>query len=327
MKKCIFVIGPEGSGSRVAAKICSNVLGIHQYGDWKGNDWSDKGHHKVCHFSLPNGRPPKFPDVGQWVSENEKNYEIYFVLTTRDITISELSRFNRRAKPFKQSQKESAKARDIMLMIINSRHKYIIWSYESFMFLREGYLNSLYEFIGVKSEFIPNLIDANIGKIVKVKKVNEIGTRLIRALTHSSLRWLVEIILFVILWLSVIIGTLFVIVYFDVSRDIVLTLFFSTFLMPLLVSRIWRDGRVNNKYKNICFTLNCGISLIILGILYMPIIHYHYNSFDGLISFAFGLPMFVVALALGLYLTCKIFIQIMKGETWQGRCRASLQRP
>lgn len=71
-----------------------------------------------------------------------------------------------------------------MLMIINSRHKYIIWSYETFMFLREGYLNSLYEFIGVESEFIPNLIDANIGKIVKVNKVNEIGTKLIRVLTH-----------------------------------------------------------------------------------------------------------------------------------------------
>ncbi len=170
-RKCVFVIGPESSGSMLVAKICSHVLGIHKYGDWSGVAWSDKGHHKVCHRSLPYGNPPKYPDVEQWISDNEKNYAIYFILTTRDITISELSRFYRWAKPFKQSQKESAKAMNIMCMIINSKYKYFVWSYEAFMFLKKEYLNSLYQFLGVESEFIPNLIDANRGKVVRLNLI------------------------------------------------------------------------------------------------------------------------------------------------------------
>ncbi|MEM8777525.1 MAG: hypothetical protein AAGF26_01370 [Cyanobacteria bacterium P01_G01_bin.49] len=169
MRKCIFVIGPESSGSMLIAKICSHVLGIHEYGTWDGVAWSDKGEHKVCHRSLPYGsKPPKFPNIEHWISQNEESYEVYFILTTRDITISELSRFYRFLKPLKQSQKESEKARDIMTMIINSKYKHFIWSYETFMFLKKEYLNCLYKFLDMESEFIPNIVDSNSSKVAKL---------------------------------------------------------------------------------------------------------------------------------------------------------------
>lgn len=167
MNKCVFVLGPESSGSMLIAKICSHVLGIHEYGEWSGVAWSHKGRHKVCHRSLPHGYPPIFPNIEEWISENEKEYDIHFILTTRDISISELSRFHRWAKPFKQSRDESVKAREIMITIIHSRQAYFIWSYETFMFLKKEYLNCLYLFLGVKSDFIPSLIDTNRSKVLK----------------------------------------------------------------------------------------------------------------------------------------------------------------
>jgi len=163
--KCVFVIGPESSGSMLIARICSHVLNIQRYGEWNGVAWSDKGSHKVCHRSLPYGNPPQYPDIKRWVSENEKDYDLYFILTTRDITISEISRFNRWSKPIEQSQLESAKAKEIIATVINAGHSFFIWSYETFMYLEGSYLDILYQFLGVKSDFIPELIDANPGKI------------------------------------------------------------------------------------------------------------------------------------------------------------------
>lgn len=165
MKKCVFVFGPESSGSKLIAKICSHVLDIDRYGDWHGGSWSDHGLHKVYHRSLPYSNPPRFPDIAKLIAENEKDYDLYFILTTRDITISKLSRFQRFAKPYNQSQVESAKAREIITDLLNSDHKCFIWSYETFMFLQQAYLNQLYHFLGVNSDFFPELVDGNLGKI------------------------------------------------------------------------------------------------------------------------------------------------------------------
>jgi len=81
--------------------------------------------------------------------------------------MSEVSRHNRWSKTFKQSTVESDKAREILTGIMKDESDldYIIWSYESFMFLKEDYLQTLYDFIGVKSDFIPKLIDANRRKV------------------------------------------------------------------------------------------------------------------------------------------------------------------
>ncbi|MEO9850087.1 MAG: hypothetical protein ABJE80_12775 [Reichenbachiella sp.] len=167
-RKCVFVIGPESSGSMLIAKICSHVLGIQAYGSWDGAGWSDEGHHKVCHRSLPYSNPPVFPDIDAWISTNKDEYNIHFVLTTRDLMISEISRFDRFAKPLRQSKLESEKAKEIMKGVMNKDQKYLIWSYETFLFLGLDYLQLLYQFLDVKSDFIPDLVDGNRSKIVKI---------------------------------------------------------------------------------------------------------------------------------------------------------------
>ena len=107
-KKCIFVVGPESSGSMLITRVIAHVLGIENYGDWGGGGWRDKGNHKICHRSLPFGKPPKYPDIEEWIAETERDYQLYFVLTTRDITLSETSKRERFSKSSEQVQKESS---------------------------------------------------------------------------------------------------------------------------------------------------------------------------------------------------------------------------
>ena len=163
--KCVFTIGPESSGSKLIAKIISHALNIHEYGEWDGFNWSDKGKHKVLHRSLPSGSPPKFPNIEQCISDNIRDYDIYFVLTTRDITISENSRMDRYSKSLEQVQIESEKAKEMMAHVLHSGHKCFIWSYETFMFLRKEYLRLLYDFLDLDSDFTPPVADGNKNRI------------------------------------------------------------------------------------------------------------------------------------------------------------------
>jgi len=52
-----------------------------------------------------------------------------------------------------------------MSSVMRSHQKYLLWSYESFMFLKQDYLTLLYDFLNVDSDFMPELKDGNIGKI------------------------------------------------------------------------------------------------------------------------------------------------------------------
>ena len=165
MKKCIIVIGPESTGSKLIAKIIAHVLDIKPFGDWNGTGWCDGGHHKVYHRSLPYDLPPKFPDIPALIGENRNNFDISFILTTRDITISEISRNLRWGKGLGQVRKESARAREIMTEVMNSGLPGFIWSYETFIFLGKHYLDRLYSFVGLSSDFIPELADGNRSKI------------------------------------------------------------------------------------------------------------------------------------------------------------------
>lgn len=166
-KKCVFVIGPESTGSKLIGKICSHALDIENFGDWNGSGWSNSDQHKVCHRSLPYGKKCHFPVISEWIAEYGDDYDIYFVLTTRDITISQFSRYQRWKKLSKQSTQESETAKNIMLSVMSGEQPHFIWSYESFMFLGAPYLQTLYQFLGIESDFSPELYDANVNKVKK----------------------------------------------------------------------------------------------------------------------------------------------------------------
>ena len=97
MKRLIIVTGFESSGSVFAARIVSFVLGkCSKFGDWNGYGWNGKYGEKlvIVHRSMPYMRNPK-----RWINdlENEiallKDYSREFIICTRDLNISRISRF------------------------------------------------------------------------------------------------------------------------------------------------------------------------------------------------------------------------------------------
>ncbi len=172
-RKCVFIIGPESSGSTLIAQIISAALN----GDtaWSGRGFNccnspfcdratdftkpcSQVEHLVCHRSLPFGQKPEWPPIKEWQSM----YEAYFVLCTRDSTISALSvkkRFQRKSEHIAEHQ---SLAREILTDLLKSKAKSFLWSYETFMFLKEAYLEEIFSFLDLTSDYRPAEIkDAN----------------------------------------------------------------------------------------------------------------------------------------------------------------------
>ena len=161
-KPHIIVTGPEGSGGALVARTIAHALGISPYDDWDGigphaveNDTA-----RVQHTSLPAGKPSQFPDVAKWIETGE-GYTRHFVLTMRDNGISIRSKMRRADKALQEAESDNAVAARLMGEIASSSHPHFFFSYEGLLFLRSIYLRELYQFLGVESDFIPPLVDAN----------------------------------------------------------------------------------------------------------------------------------------------------------------------
>ncbi|WP_417608711.1 hypothetical protein [Owenweeksia hongkongensis] len=172
-EKCIFVIGPESSGSTFIAKVISTALN----GDtgWNGrgfnccNKWDcdrengftkscSEVKHLVCHRSLPFGEISQWPPISEW----EDFYDANFILCTRDASISSNSVLDRMKRTQKSRNLNLLKSTEIIKDIIGSESKSMIWSYETFVLLQEAYLKQLYDFLKIKSDYLPDsIIDAN----------------------------------------------------------------------------------------------------------------------------------------------------------------------
>jgi hypothetical protein len=141
------------------------VLKVAEFGSWNGVGRCSSDTNRVIHRSIPYGLPPKYPDPEAWLTEHRPDFECSFILTTRDLTLSEISRSTRFPKPIAQLRLESRRARELMSRILTSGERSFVFSYESLLFLQKPYLDLLYDFIGVCSDFIPDLQDANQRRI------------------------------------------------------------------------------------------------------------------------------------------------------------------
>jgi len=160
-RKGVFVLGPEGSGSKLVARIVAHILEVDSFESWGGGGCVDRGGHKVCHRSIPYGTASRMPDVNAWVADHEEDYELLLIIAIRDRTLSENSRLERFSKPYRRVQQESEEARALLAEVLEGEQRCFIWSYETFMFLGATYLKRLYTFLGVSSDFMPVLVDGN----------------------------------------------------------------------------------------------------------------------------------------------------------------------
>ena len=163
MNKHIIVTGPESSGGSLVARTIAHVLGVSHYNDWSGTDphtVSDR-HVKVQHTSLPASRPAWFADVQKWIDGDGDDTHRSFVLTVRDNGISIRSKMRRAKMTFEEAEGHNIRAAQLMAEIASSHRRHLFFSYESLVYLGAVYLNELYRFLDVDSDFVPPLIDAN----------------------------------------------------------------------------------------------------------------------------------------------------------------------
>ena len=162
----VVVVGVESSGSRLAAQTLAAALGVRR--GWDGYEDVGNGVFHVYHRSLPHGpRDPgnlgPFPDIPGMVSLLEERFDkVKIVLTTRDAHVEQCSKLNvhngghpgTNIQEMKQAQ---AVVRDLMVR----NYVDVLWSYEALMFIGKPYVMSLYASLGIVSDYMPPLADAN----------------------------------------------------------------------------------------------------------------------------------------------------------------------
>jgi hypothetical protein len=94
--------------------------------------------------------------------------EVYVVICTRDITISEKSRLNRMSfRTPEDVSKHSVKAKEIINDILKKYNNWFIWSYETFMYLEKEYLLQLFKFLKINPNDFQFVIKEGNCKYIK----------------------------------------------------------------------------------------------------------------------------------------------------------------
>ncbi len=163
LKRAYIVTGPESSGSVFITRVISYVLGkdlfykqSSGYG-FNGNIGDDL---VILHLSQPFCRPAQFCNLAKF-HDMFGDYELYFILTTRDLNIINKSKKERFGGSALELEEHLDISREILGEIIR-KEKYFIWNYETQIYLGAVYFELLYNFLQVKSNFLPgDLYDAN----------------------------------------------------------------------------------------------------------------------------------------------------------------------
>lgn len=166
-RKHIIVTGTESSGGSLVARTIAHAFEVSHFDAWDGMGPNAITNQivKVQHVSLPAGNPAEFPNVREWIVGDDEDGPRVFVLTVRDNGISIRSKM-RRAEgysglTFEEAQRDNARAARLLAEISSSHRPHLFFSYEALIFLGHVYLQDLYRFLGVESEFVPPMIDAN----------------------------------------------------------------------------------------------------------------------------------------------------------------------
>lgn len=168
-----IITGPECSGSSFIAQVVAHACGVDNvFQQWDGRGQVGNVGDKVIvlHRSQPYGPECTFINLRE-IEGVYEGYELRFILTTRDRSISAVSNLRRRNRSAELQAHHEQRALMIMREIMASNHRFYIWSYETFMFLRNSYLKLLYDFVDTDTPFYPpddSIVDANKKYVVGV---------------------------------------------------------------------------------------------------------------------------------------------------------------
>lgn len=161
MRRFVLVLGPEKSGSKLAARIAADLCGIAMFSRYDGVDSVSNYRGTVYHTSLPRRFPAEFPDIYRLLPGMMDEYDsINIILCTRSPGISKISI----ERDFKRShddvQRHYSKAMDVCRELYRY-YECLVWSYESFLFLGTAYINEMARYLGV-THVSPELFSINI---------------------------------------------------------------------------------------------------------------------------------------------------------------------
>ena len=185
MGRLIIITGFASSGTFFAAQIISFVLGkCSKFGDWDvmTDKWNGEYGEElvIIHRTMPSGRNPK-----KWIDdlENEiallKDYSREFIICTRDLNISRMSRIKRWGGSHYEYQHDDRRASEIFSQII-SKERCFILSLESAFALGDAYYQGLFAWLNVETNFSPKVLNVNktyikqrfLSNLIKNSKIN-----------------------------------------------------------------------------------------------------------------------------------------------------------
>ena len=174
---CVFVVGPESSGSTYIAKAISNAFGNAPWNGRGFNSCDDpqcdaangyvrpcgacaQPKHMVCHRSMP--FRDKWPPIDAWRQE----YDARFVMCTRDQNVSRLSQKNRFTwKTEADLEAEHEQMLSMAKALLDDPDASVfVWSLETGVLFGDSMTRRLARFVGVPED---TLIDQ-----LKMKDVN-----------------------------------------------------------------------------------------------------------------------------------------------------------
>jgi hypothetical protein len=172
-KKLVIVIGAESSGNRLIFKMLKEAGGYaddeERMSAWWGNPKSIQcdvdriTFRSLPHGGINNGR--QFVDpVAFCEGALRAGYDVRFIVTTRDKNIVEKSKI--RVHTLGDAilvEREMNTTREVLKRLIDAHgERCFLWSYETFMFLRDDYLRALYRWLGVGAVGFTELVDGNV---------------------------------------------------------------------------------------------------------------------------------------------------------------------
>jgi len=163
VKNAVVILGYESSGSVFISKVVSHVLGkCDSFGEWNGYGFNGEIGDQlvILHRSIPYGRPKRWHDNPEEIKEIFADYELRFIICTRDPTISQLSRIQRFGGSFSVYIGDTSRATSLFAKVMG-KYSFYIWNFETMLTLGNFYFDDLYKWLDIESEFYPNVENAN----------------------------------------------------------------------------------------------------------------------------------------------------------------------
>lgn len=168
MKRAYIITGAESTGSVFISKCISTSMGFH---DWDGYHFYEPSSDiKFLHRSQPFLTSQQYSTYDE-LSKIFSSYECKYIICTRDISFSNLSKRKKYERTNHQLKHNHNTCKSIISDIVKSNEKYFIWNYETMVYLGDVYFDILYDFLEIdnNSRKYPQVINGN-----KIKNVKDI---------------------------------------------------------------------------------------------------------------------------------------------------------